>query len=191
MATKKHKRHRRYRCETAGSLGWSDAEPPVQENRHLNGTHRPIDFVLPGQLWITPCLKWESIRMPDGFQPEIYIQIGPIEVSWSRLLHVQDFSHCSILEPRKILVREKNLLLADQQPDAVCGYPGDLNSRRADAKLFGNNVGSPLLSFQLLSIGCAIAHWRQPFLFIYKMPLAFLWAVLPVTRKIHKRNSWH
>ena len=45
--------------------------------------------------------------MSDGFEAEVYVQVGPVEMARRRFGDVRDFSDCSFAEPRKILVGKK------------------------------------------------------------------------------------
>ena len=57
--------------------------------------------------------------MIDRIHCEVDVQIGPVEMVGLRLLDVEDGLDRGGLEPRKLLERQKQLAVIDQQPETV------------------------------------------------------------------------
>lgn len=57
--------------------------------------------------------------MLDGFDPQVDVEFGPVEMAGGGFLYIEDLSDWGIFKPRKVVERHKKLLLSHQQPDAM------------------------------------------------------------------------
>src|SRR2546427_13151871 len=60
------------------------------------------------------------LRVLDGFHGEVDIEVGPIQMMRTRQLHVGNRSNGRVPKPRKLLERDEQLLVVDDQPEPVC-----------------------------------------------------------------------
>jgi len=54
--------------------------------------------------YVSFSLKRMALRMLDGIDTQIDIEIGPVKVAWGRLLNIKYCSDWSVFEPGKVFV---------------------------------------------------------------------------------------
>jgi hypothetical protein len=59
------------------------------------------------------------LRVFDGVDGEIYVQVRPVQVVGTRKLDIRDFPNRRLPKPRKLGERNEELALADKQPEPV------------------------------------------------------------------------
>jgi hypothetical protein len=73
----------------------------------------------------------ETIRLFNGLKAKVDVKLGPVEVAWGWLLHRKNPIQWLVLEPRKVLIREEQLLVSGQEPDTMGRDVGYFNARNA------------------------------------------------------------
>lgn len=56
-------------------------------------------------------LEWVALWMLNGVDPKIYIKIWPIEMTRRRLFNIKYLPNRNVLEPGKIIIGEKVLMV--------------------------------------------------------------------------------
>jgi hypothetical protein len=65
--------------------------------------------------------------MLDRFHGEVHVQLGPVQMTRMRKLHVQQFSDGNIPEPGKLLKRQEKFPTVEKQPESMLRDVGDFN----------------------------------------------------------------
>src|SRR5690242_10549101 len=78
--------------------------------------------------------------MADGFDSQIHIELGPVEVVRLRTFDVRELRDRSVLEPGKFRKRHKQLLRLQHHPEAVSRNVRHLNVESACARQHGCHV---------------------------------------------------
>jgi hypothetical protein len=55
----------------------------------------------------------------DGLDSEVDIEVGPVQMMRARQLHVRNRPNGRVTKPRKVLERDEQLLVVDDQPETV------------------------------------------------------------------------
>ena len=85
------------------------------------------------------CSRWRLCHegkgrwIPNGIKTQVDVQKRPMEVVGGRSLHAHDLVDRCMAEPREMLVRQEEFLLAGEYPEAVPGNVTDLNRESACA----------------------------------------------------------
>lgn len=105
----------------------------------LAATQSGASLLRPGCPWRSPADRTaagapatqerKAFRMLDRLEAQVDVQPRPMEMLPVQQLDVQDARDGGILEPGKLLEGEKELLVADEDPEAMLGDVGDLNAR--------------------------------------------------------------
>ncbi len=66
-------------------------------------------------------------RIADGFNRKINVELRPIQMILCRTLNVSKLFDCCLLEPREIGERYCELLISQEDPEAMFRYVGDLS----------------------------------------------------------------
>src|SRR6266705_5596586 len=80
------------------------------------------------------CDQRELVGMADGFDGQIHIELGPVEVVRLRTFDVNELRDRSVLEPGKFRKRHEQLLRPEHQPEAVSRDVRHLNVESACAR---------------------------------------------------------
>src|SRR5882762_9342086 len=60
-----------------------------------------------------------ALRVVDGINSEIDVELGPIEMIRARALHGRDRRNAGLAEPRELLERDEGLLRSDHEPKSL------------------------------------------------------------------------
>ncbi len=81
--------------------------------------------------------QWKALRISNGLQGKVHVQIGPIKMMGVKQLHIHKPRYGHILEPRKIREGQEQFLPVHQQPKAVFRHISDFNARSVFSKQRG------------------------------------------------------
>src|SRR6476659_6453157 len=84
-----------------------------------------------------------TLGVREGFDRQIDIKLRPLQVMGTEQLDVADLSNRSVLEPRRVLERDEQFLLPDEQPEAMRRHVGDFNRGSAWSKRCGFHYPQP------------------------------------------------
>ncbi len=87
--------------------------------------------------------EWVALRVFDGIEGEVHIEIRPVEMAWLRTFNVVDGLNGSRFEPRKKVEGKKELAIVNQHPESVLGNVGYFSVRSAHSKPLGSLVDAP------------------------------------------------
>ena len=74
-----------------------------------------------------PCLQRIKIGAFDGLYCQIDVEVWPVQVMGMRPFHLENSSHRCFPEPGKLLEREEELPIVQEEPEAVLRDIRDLN----------------------------------------------------------------
>jgi len=76
------------------------------------------------------------VRVTNGVEGEVNIQLRPANLIGEGAFHVQDGGHARVSKPGELVEGEEQLLRAHEEPESAGSDVGYLNLRSADAKRF-------------------------------------------------------
>ncbi len=87
-----------------------------------------------------PASQRIPLRVLDRLDSKIDVQLRPVQVVRMWPLHINELADGPIPEPREILKRQKDLSIAEEEPEAVGRYVGNLNARNGFPTLRGSHA---------------------------------------------------
>jgi hypothetical protein len=73
----------------------------------------------------------------EAVDPEVDVQLGPMEMVAMQQLDIQNVLHFGLTEPGELFVGHEVLGVSDTKPYAMTADVGDLNRRSAGSRRFG------------------------------------------------------